>query len=597
MNAQKSSEQQTAQVVVVGSGPTGLLAAGLLAQLGVRVRLIEQLTKRSNRVRGVALHHRPSQILAQLGLLQGVRRTGLEIGHIQLRGPRQETNIQSLEKAVFDVDQVGIEMTLESWLGTMGVLVEYGTRLVGLKQHEQHTHLTLHRSSGSIETVNAAYVLACDGWNSSTRRLLGISTTPFGDNTRYAVIDFKAEVPLPQDSWHVFSSNDGPVFFFPLTGQRWRSVVALPRNGSPLALQAHAVPRLIAQRTSLPKFSLEIQTLSHVHLEPSIATRYREGRTFLLGDAAHIYPFMGNQGMNAGMLDAENIAWKLAGVLHGLYPSWVLDTYESERGFANRKQAEFLRKLESALGSSPQPAGSMRQLLFGGLAGVEQFDPEAVHRISALGIAYPGNRSFAESRAGSAHLPKTTVEAFESGPVPGSVAPDLALRHRRTGENWMLHELPPPGCWTLLVLQIGALSEADLEELRSFEHLSSQLGGRISVVIVGPKATSPGYGSGFLKEATTYEDLNEAGAQLYGVHESAAFLIRPDRVVAFRGLPARSSHIESYLDYLLRLDGNGDATSFGPVAKDKQSVSQTWLSGDRTRRSSSFGQYFVVIAP
>ncbi|OOG57365.1 FAD-dependent monooxygenase [Rhodanobacter sp. C03] len=334
------------QVLIAGAGPTGLVLALWLTRIGVSVRIIDKTAEAGTTSRALAVQSRTLEFYRQLGIADAVVDGGVTIAGINLwvrgrkaaRVPFRQIGegLSSFPSAlVFPQD--AHERLLIERLQTLGVAVERQTELLCFEQTGNGVRATLRQSDGTEVSCRAAYLAGCDGARSIVREVLGI-TFPGGTYTqRFYVADVDAEGPVTDHELHIDLDDADFLAVFPLRGNGRIRLVGTVREpadeNSELAFD-DVSPRAITQ---LQLVIAKVNWFSTYHVHHRVAPSFRQGRAFLLGDAAHIHSPAGGQGMNTGIGDAVNLAWKLAAVLNHQAADSVLDTYEAERiRFARR---------------------------------------------------------------------------------------------------------------------------------------------------------------------------------------------------------------------------------------------------------------------
>lgn len=330
-------------VLIVGSGPTGLTLAVDLARRAVDVRIIDRTPEfpRSSRAKGP--NPRSLEVLEDLGVLAEVLAAGSAPlpmrkyrGGVAIADADPFADARPTPDAPHDrprlVAQWRLEEVLRARLAEFGVRVELGSELVGLTQDETSVTAAL---AGGGEIV-ARYVVGCDGGRSTVRKLLGV---PFEGRTTESQMmvcgDVEAEGP-DRGLWHQWFDEDGAVMLCPIPGTRsgwwFQAGPETDASGAPVPPSLESFRRLFAKHTGLPGDLLTQATLlSAYRVNERMAERYRVGRVFLAGDAAHVHSIAGGLGMNTGIQDAYNLGWKLARVACGQAGPALLDTYEEER--------------------------------------------------------------------------------------------------------------------------------------------------------------------------------------------------------------------------------------------------------------------------
>ncbi len=334
-------------VLIVGAGPTGLVLALWLTRLGVNVRIIDRTAEPGTTSRALAVQARTLEFYRQVGIADELIAGGVKIASLNFwangaraaRVPFQQIG-EGLSPYPFPLvfPQDAHERLLIEKLDSAGVRVERQTELIRLAQHKGGVSATLKRPDGSEETCEAAYLAGCDGASSTVRDQLSISFHGGTYAGLFYVADVEAAGPATDGDLHVDLEDADFVIVFPLKSQgRVRLVgrVREARGPDRLDLSFDDVKGKAIEHLRLTIFRVNWFSTYRVHHR--VAASFRDRCAFLLGDAAHVHSPVGGQGMNTGIGDAVNLAWKLAMVLKGEAPADLLDTYQPERiAFARR---------------------------------------------------------------------------------------------------------------------------------------------------------------------------------------------------------------------------------------------------------------------
>lgn len=329
-------------VLVVGAGPTGLMLANQLARRGVRVLIVDRHVGPARETRALGVQARTLEIYAGLGIADralelGKPATGANLwarGRKLARIPLGEAGRDvSAFPYVLVLGQDDNERIMGERLRDLGLSVQWNTELIALEQQPDRVIATLREANGVTRSVSAAWVGGCDGARSTVRELCAITFPGAPYEHVFFVADVEATGPMVPDEVNVYLWREGFHLFFPMRGQdHWRIVGILPvelRNRSDLRFE-HALPSVQGELGE--KLHIRSCTwFSTYRIHHRAASRFRNDRCFLLGDAAHIHSPMGAQGMNTGLQDAYNLAWKLALVINGTCSQELLDSYERER--------------------------------------------------------------------------------------------------------------------------------------------------------------------------------------------------------------------------------------------------------------------------
>ncbi|MFG2786892.1 FAD-dependent monooxygenase [Streptomyces sp. NPDC048419] len=336
---------RTADVVIVGAGPTGLALGVDLARRGVDALVLEKADALFPGSRGKGLQPRTMEVLEDLGVLDAILAAGgpYPVGMIWQDGERAGEHVMldrdEIKNAAGDsaftepwmVPQWRTQEILFERLVELGGRVGFGQEVTGLDQDD--TGVTLHLASGP--DLRARYVVAADGGRSAVRRALGIGMTGETVDPNPVLVSDVRITGLDRDNWHVFPpSGDGAGYMAicPLAGTEDFQLVAQFPEGSVLDTSLDGIRKVAAARSHLaPEDVTEVRWASEFRPRAALADRFRSGRVFLAGDAAHVHSPAGGQGLNTSVQDAYNLGWKLGAVLSDGADPALLATYEEER--------------------------------------------------------------------------------------------------------------------------------------------------------------------------------------------------------------------------------------------------------------------------
>jgi 2-polyprenyl-6-methoxyphenol hydroxylase-like FAD-dependent oxidoreductase len=329
-------------VLIVGAGPTGLTLACELARRSVPFRLIEAAPGPQPGSRGKGIQPRTLEVFGDLGIVDRVIANGRMAMPIRSTAPDGQVTLGGAEPESLrnrpDIPYTTslitpewrIEEALRLRLAELGGTVEFGTAFSSFEQSDEGVSAAVV-TGGEAETVTARWLVGCDGGRSIVRKLAGIA---FEGETREAVRLIVADVELDgldRDAWHSWRHEEGEVNLCPLPSTKsFQYYAALAPGQDPELSLANmqAILERRSRRTDIRLHEPEWSSLWRANMR--LADRYREGRVFLAGDAAHIHSPAGGQGMNTGIQDAYNLGWKIAAVAKGAPPG-LLDSYETER--------------------------------------------------------------------------------------------------------------------------------------------------------------------------------------------------------------------------------------------------------------------------
>jgi 2-polyprenyl-6-methoxyphenol hydroxylase-like FAD-dependent oxidoreductase len=511
----------TNPILIVGAGPTGLTAALELSRLGVPLRIIDKQAAPATTSRAVGVQARTLELLELRGLADEMVRLGNPGLAASFYGGGKRifrldfTRIDSRYHYLFFISQAETERILRTAVEKQGVRIERGVELVGLAQdvlsHDPNpVRVVLSHADGRLEQAQTPWLISAEGAHSTVRATLDL---PFEGKTRdeqYALGDLHIDGELAETDLHIFSSEHGFLGLFPLGNRRFRLMASNPLS-RPSKDTAPALAELQAiydQRSPIPARFRDMSWSSWFRINSRMVARLKVGRLLLGGDAAHIHSPAGAQGMNTGIQDMINLAWKLAMVLKGQAPPALLDTYEHERlpvirdVLAHTEGMTNVIASEKQVGPWAQEAGKVQDTM--------------ATRMGQLAIGYR------ESPLSTTYL--------QEGLHAGDRVPDLPVRHHSEGgAGWQertLFSLLDPSRFSLLTVRFAesAAAPADLyDAVQPWRHLI-----------------------GVVELASPPEAARERFQAVFG-RSNGVFLVRPDGYVGFAsGEHAWSRQLDAY---------------------------------------------------
>jgi 2-polyprenyl-6-methoxyphenol hydroxylase-like FAD-dependent oxidoreductase len=408
-------------VLIVGAGPTGLMLANQLGRRGIRATIIDRHSGPAQQTRAMAVQARTLEIYAKLGLADralelGTPGNGANMwvqGRLKARIPFEAMGKNlSPFPYVLMLGQDDNERIMGDHLRHWNIAVQWNTELVALEQHRSHVTATIKDPDGSTRTIEAAYVAGCDGGRSAVRELnkIGFPGAPYEHS--FFVADTEATGPMVPNELNVYLWRRGFHLYFPMRGtNRWRVIGLLPPDLETKSDQTFAdlVPSLRHEGGSGLTFT-SCLWFSTYRIHHRRTERFRDRRCFLLGDAAHVHSPMGRQGMNTGLQDAYNLAWKLALVVSQRADGALLDSYEAERlPVADRLLSTTDRAFRFVVSDS-WIGGMFRTRVLPNVAALamrrERVRRAALRTISQIGISYresPLSRTLGGTAADAPH--------------------------------------------------------------------------------------------------------------------------------------------------------------------------------------------------
>jgi 2-polyprenyl-6-methoxyphenol hydroxylase-like FAD-dependent oxidoreductase len=509
---------QQCDVLIVGAGPTGLMLANQLARHGIDALIIDRHRGPARETRALGVQARTMEIYAKLGLME----RALELGKIATGANLWSRGRRTARVPLGDIGrdlspypfllilgQDDNEHLLGDALRRHGRDVIWNTELIGLEQKPERVFAQIRQADGTTHTLDARWVAGCDGAGSAVRELndIGFPGAPY--EHVFFVADTTTTGPMVADELNVFLLSDGFHLFFPMRGQdHWRLVGILPhelRHRDDLTFD-QVIPTLRAQAAAELDFR-ECHWFSTYRIHHRRVERFRAGRCFLLGDAAHIHSPVGAQGMNTGLQDAYNLGWKLALVVAKGARESLLDSYAAEREPVAERLLQTTDRAFAFVVSDNWASRMLRTRVIARLPALAmRFDAArkfAFGTISQIGIRYPWS-------------PLSQTE-------PG--LPDGAPR---AGDRFP---------WMKLIFTPGATAE-DL-----FARLDDT---RFNLVLIGQSQSSVSADRPLTIHEIPDVAENRAALARAGIRGPSHYLLRPDGYIGLAGTRLRNHEVQRY---------------------------------------------------
>jgi 2-polyprenyl-6-methoxyphenol hydroxylase-like FAD-dependent oxidoreductase len=523
-------------VLVVGAGPSGLTMACELARHGVRCRIIEKAAAPASTSRALAIFPRTIETFQMMGMADPVLEAGHHLSGVAIYNRTGQigyvgfSNLPSRYRFAISLPQSETERLLTEHLRQSGVVVERDKELIGLSKSDDKVRVVTRNSGGLEETIESGWLIGCDGAHSSVRHLLQVPLEGEAYPETFLLADVKIDGSLDHVHLHLFLTDEGIVGIFPFRGDRCRVIASTPpeaKADSPEDLQLQEIQAIVQKRTNSEIRLVDPVWLSRFCVSHRKIKDFRVGRIFLAGDAAHIHSPAGGQGMNTGIQDAFNLAWKIALVVQGNSPDSLLDSYNAER----EPVAQMVINLTDRLTRMATLQGSLgqqlREALVPVLTGIHLVEDRIAETMAETGIHYRRS-SIVSGRTGH------TVQA-------GDRAPDCEFQIGMSREPLRLLDLFRKPVHRLLFF-------ADTDTVLASEGLAlSEEIGKDFDGLIGVNVVICGSYSG---HSDVLFDWEGAAHAAYEAKPDAIVLIRPDGYIGFRG---GARHVELLREYLSRI--------------------------------------------
>nr|WP_215114557.1 FAD-dependent monooxygenase [Exiguobacterium sp. s70] len=379
-------------VLIVGAGPTGLTLALTLARYGISFEIIDRKTTPSNNSRAIGIQPRTIEVFSRLDVAKEVldRARTIEKGNLYFSG--QWTAKLEFSRLVTPYPFVTLlrqnetEAILEAALNEHGHYVQRGEALVSLTHYP--SRVLAHLESDSNRTIEAKYVVAADGANSTIRRMLALPFSGKSFKESWVLADMKAKWNISREEVHIFFSDRGVLEVFPLTDDTIRITGNLASDES---FSEAELRELIEQRSHMDVEIDEVEWFSLFRVHNRMVDSFIHNRVILMGDAAHINSPVGGQGMNTGIADSFNLGWKLWLHLKAGAPFRVVDSYRDEREHVARNVLQTTNVATEVLQTTLPVLLPFQALGADVFTRVNLINQKITERIAQLHLSYPGH--------------------------------------------------------------------------------------------------------------------------------------------------------------------------------------------------------------
>ena len=561
-------------VLVVGAGPTGLTLASELRHRGLTVRIIDQAEAPVPWSRAVGVHPRTLEILHRMGIAEDLIARGQKLHGATLWSAGEAlarvdfTELPTAFPFLLCVPQPETEAVLEALLERRGAKVERAVALRSFRQDGTGVTATLTKGD-TTETVRAAWLVGCDGAHSTVRKGLDLAFEGDTYEDRFFLADVKIAWDTRDDRVTTYFADDGLVACFPLPAGRWRLILTSPAGDEGTTDPSLAeIQATFARRTGSGGVISDLTWATRFRVHCRQVTQYRDDRVFLAGDAAHIHSPVGGQGMNTGIQDAHNLAWKLAQVHLGLARGRLLDSFHDERHAVGQS---VLRGTDAAtkVGTLRQPAArAVRDQVTRMLTGFEAIQHRVAREVAELTVGYERgalvdehSQGVLQGRIGAASGGETptvsSIRSFDHAVHAGQRARDGRVTLAgETGTRALLATLDDRR-WNLLLFDGRSASPDGYARFAAIAStVRSRFGEAIDVTVVTPRSTRP---AALPETIAVLLDPDAELERAFGAETECAYLLRPDFYVGYRCQPADEGRLLAYLRPLLRVTGEAPA--------------------------------------
>jgi 2-polyprenyl-6-methoxyphenol hydroxylase-like FAD-dependent oxidoreductase len=562
-------------VLVVGAGPTGLTLGCDLSRRGIACRIIDRAPAFHQKSRGKGIQPRSLEILADLGAVEPVLTAGWARNfrvrwHVnqklltELRLPGRDPRPDVPYPNLVLLPQWQTEHALRDRLAAFGGKVELGCELESFVQDEHGVTATVRDvASGSGRQLRSRYLIGCDGGHSRVRDTLGLVLTGDTHQERFVFGDMEVD-GLDSAAAYVWFEGDAYLAASPFPSQRAWQIQASIRPDEQGQLQPASLElfqHLVRERTGRVDVQLSNASwLSNFVSNVRMVDRYRVGRVFLAGDAAHVHSPAGGQGMNTGIQDAYNLGWKLGLVLRGQSAESLLDTYEEERLPIAQAVLKGTDVGYQAVFSSNPVVTVLRERALLPLLRVPRLQQAILSASDQLDLNYRGASLAKERRSagprvvGRLHELRTVLSSVDwyrvmTSPRAGDRAPDAELHDLRTGAQIRLFDLLRGPHFTLVLFDSPTASHDEHQEMEATaDRIERLYGSDVHACLVLSRTDRSDQLS---SDRVAAADPTHQAHRTYGAGGGGMCLIRPDGYVAMRARSLSDVALDKYLSRIL----------------------------------------------
>lgn len=520
-----SSSRKTT-VLIVGAGPTGLMMACQLAIQDVPFIIVEEESGPTKQTRAIGIQARSLEIFDQMGIVdhfikEGEPTTGLDflangklMQHVPLSG--LGTGLTKFPFLLI-LEQSRTETFLLDFLSKHNHTVHWNTKVTSFTQDNSKVLTQLKNAKGEEEQIESDWIAGADGAHSIVRHILDIPLAGKTYQQSLFVLDCKIDSTLSRDNLTVSTSDTTFAAFFPMTKDRWRIIGEAPlstRGKDTITFEE--VETVFAKNLRMGFTLKDPAWIALYHAHHRCVDHFRENRAFLLGDAANIHSPIGAQGMNTGLQDAYNLAWKIGFVHHKKIRPEILDTYNAERLPVAKKLVETTDRLFNFFVSQKRPAIVLRERILPrivhSLVTHKKTGAFVFRTVSQIGISY--HDSFLSEHNQEAKMQKNAPKAGDRLPY---------LLYSEKGEEKDIQDLITPEKFHLLLFSDDSSFSTEVKNL-----------------------LEPYKGCVEITHFSLTKETERLASGL-GIQQSGYILVRPDLYIACRGNKDSIPSLKQYL--------------------------------------------------
>lgn len=517
-------------VLIVGAGPTGLMMALVLARFGIPFRIIDKKSERTLASNATLIQTRTLELFDQMGIVDDFLKAGHRCQAInfyedgKLLSQLSLKHIHSLYHFILTLPQSKTEEILEEHLKKLNCFVERSIELIDLQIHSDSVTCTLTYPDGHIETIKSHWLIGCDGVNSLIRQKCGFHFLGEDLTEQFmvaeATIDFSH---LPKDEMHYFFDPGTILAAFPLGSNRYRLAGNLHFDIPRKLFTEIEVIEMVQERAHGNYYVTDVNWVSPFWIHGKISESLRKGPVLLAGDAAHVYSPAGGQGMNTGIQDAYNLAWKLALVIQKKSKSLLLESYQTER-YPIIQEAVEQNEFYTKLALFDKNFISKLKQFSRNLSDDVLLQTKMGNQLTQLNIQYENSQVIQYGK-------NSLISA-------GQRAPDVILNN-----NKKLYHYFNNTKHNILIIMEKNSTKIQFEIIPSLlKSLDKQLPDVFNIVIVNQEK---------IEDYITIIDSDWLIHEAYQIKASTIYIVRPDTYIAYVSEDFNLKSIESFLKIYL----------------------------------------------
>lgn len=532
------------KILIVGAGPVGLTLAAKLSQFGIQYTIIDTLTHRHGESRAVGIQPRSLEIFEDLGVLPEILDKGLKMKYLNFYSNTKkllQTDFKGLDTSysfMLSLPQKETEKILTKHLKKSHINIEQGVELKNLKLKKESVEVFLKGKGTHLKREEYSYVIGCDGAHSTCRHLLNIPFEGSQMPGHWAIFDAKIEWPYAPLELHLFLSPKGLVVAIPLTQDsvRFGCILTLEETQTkPPPPTLNSILTLLKERVSDRVKLSKVTHLTSYIIHQRQAKTYSKGHVFLAGDAAHVHSPAGGQGMNTGIQDAYNLAWKLALVHKKQAHPNILNTYQEERHLIGKNVVSLTRKITKVAKAKNPFVTLLRDTVMRFINSQNTLKGKIAKKFSELYLEYKPNAIIKEQVK---HHPPKYLRA-------GQRIPDAIFYSCTTKKQTKLYKVIQGSHHSLLLFCPQKTNDKTLLDiLKIYNYSTKNYSTLIKTFLI---CQDQEMRKKLVPSLLCLIDFNGLVSKYYGITQPTLLLVRPDSYVGFINEPPNLKTFQTYL--------------------------------------------------